>query len=183
MSPPDFSDERYDRKVQEYYDLQIQFIALPDERYAVVCHFADISERMRLTNELRQYTAVLSESDRRKNEFLELLPMNPETPSPRSAVLWNHAAQDGGQRYTGSSGCRYDVEPHIGQMVRLVDDLLDVGRISRGKIELRVGRVELASAVHHAGRRRPCVPHVQSLPCKPRPTAICKKPARLDRSA
>ena len=42
------------------------------------------------------------------------------------------------------------MERHVGQMVRLVDDLLDVSRISRGKIELRVGRVELASAVHHA---------------------------------
>ncbi len=36
------------------------------------------------------------------------------------------------------------------QMVRLVDDLLDVSRISRGKIELRRGRVELASVVDHA---------------------------------
>ncbi|MGH8615740.1 MAG: ATP-binding response regulator, partial [Gammaproteobacteria bacterium] len=36
------------------------------------------------------------------------------------------------------------------QMVRLVDDLLDVSRISRGKIELRRERIELASAVHHA---------------------------------
>jgi CheY-like chemotaxis protein len=35
-------------------------------------------------------------------------------------------------------------------MVRLVDDLLDVSRISRGRIELRKGRIELASAVNHA---------------------------------
>ena len=42
------------------------------------------------------------------------------------------------------------MERHVGQLVRLVDDLLDVSRISLGKIELRTGRVELASAVHHA---------------------------------
>jgi PAS domain S-box-containing protein len=37
----------------------------------------------------------------------------------------------------------------VGQMVRLVDDLLDAGRISRGKIELRRERVELSSIIHH----------------------------------
>ena len=42
------------------------------------------------------------------------------------------------------------MERQIGQMARLVDDLLDVSRISRGKIELRKGSIELASAVNHA---------------------------------
>ena len=42
------------------------------------------------------------------------------------------------------------LDRQVGQMVRLVDDLLDVSRISRGKIELRKERVELASAVNHA---------------------------------
>ena len=42
------------------------------------------------------------------------------------------------------------MERQVGQMVRLVDDLLDVSRISRGKIELRKERVELAAVVHHA---------------------------------
>jgi len=42
------------------------------------------------------------------------------------------------------------MERQVGQMVRLVDDLLDVSRISRGKIELRRGRIELASIVNHA---------------------------------
>ena len=42
------------------------------------------------------------------------------------------------------------MERQIGQMARLVDDLLDVSRISRGKIELRRGTIELASAVNHA---------------------------------
>lgn len=37
----------------------------------------------------------------------------------------------------------------LGQMVRLVDDLLDAGRINRGKLVLRKERVELSSVVHH----------------------------------
>ena len=42
------------------------------------------------------------------------------------------------------------MERQIRQMARLVDDLLDVSRISRGKIELRRGPIELASAVNQA---------------------------------
>ena len=42
------------------------------------------------------------------------------------------------------------MERQVGQLVRLVDDLLDVSRISRGKIELRKERIELAAVVHHA---------------------------------
>ncbi len=42
------------------------------------------------------------------------------------------------------------MERQVGQLVRLVDDLLDVSRISHGQIELRRERIELASAVHRA---------------------------------
>ena len=42
------------------------------------------------------------------------------------------------------------LERQVGQMARLVDDLLDVSRITRGKIELRKERVELAPIVEQA---------------------------------
>ena len=42
------------------------------------------------------------------------------------------------------------MERQMGQMVRLIDDLLDVSRITRNKLELRGERVELASIIHHA---------------------------------
>jgi CheY-like chemotaxis protein/two-component sensor histidine kinase len=45
---------------------------------------------------------------------------------------------------------RDTLERQFGQMVRLVDDLLDVGRITRDKLELRTQRVELASIIHQA---------------------------------
>jgi two-component system, chemotaxis family, CheB/CheR fusion protein len=41
------------------------------------------------------------------------------------------------------------LQRQVGQMVRLVDDLLDAGRISRGKIDLRRERVELSSVIYH----------------------------------
>jgi signal transduction histidine kinase/CheY-like chemotaxis protein len=145
---PEFSEERYDRKVREYYDWQIHRIALPDGQYGVVCYFIDISERMRMSSELRQYAAELSESDRRKNEFLAMLAhelRNPLAPI-RNSLQVLRLTEGNGKDIQAASDM---IEWQVGQMVRLVDDLLDVSRVSRGKIELRVGRIELASALHH----------------------------------
>ncbi|MGH8654848.1 MAG: sensor histidine kinase [Gammaproteobacteria bacterium] len=68
-------------------------------------------------------------------------------------------------------------------MVRLVDDLLDVSRISRGKIELRKERVELASIVHHAVEAcRPameCAKHDLSITLPPPPLYLNADPTRL----
>ena len=49
----DFSEERYDLKVREYYDWQINRIALPDGQYGVVCYFIDISARVLAEKDLR----------------------------------------------------------------------------------------------------------------------------------
>ncbi len=48
-----FSEERYDIKVREYYDWQINRIALPDGKYGVVCYFIDISARVLAEKSLR----------------------------------------------------------------------------------------------------------------------------------
>ena len=47
------------------------------------------------------------------------------------------------------------MERQVGQMVRLVDDLLDVSRITRGKLELRRERVDLAAVVEQRRRDEP----------------------------
>ena len=146
---PEFSEQRYDRNVREYYDWQIHRVGLPDRQYGVVCYFIDISERLRLANELRQYAADLSEYDDRKNEFLAMLShelRNPLAPIRNAVQLLRRSA---GSAEVVQSASEM-LERQVGQMVRLVDDLLDVSRISRGKIELRRGRTELASVVHHA---------------------------------
>ena len=60
----------------------------------------------------------------------------------------------GGDRETSQAAIDM-MDRQVSQMVRLVDDLLDVSRISRGKIELRKERVELASVVHQRRRSHP----------------------------
>ena len=97
----------------------------------------------------KQAEERLKEADRRKDEFLATLAhelRNPLAPIKNSLELMKRAGGDPEL----IEQARAMVERQIGQMVRLVDDLLDVSRITLNKLELRIEPVELASIVHHA---------------------------------
>jgi signal transduction histidine kinase len=97
---------------------------------------------------LRDLAANLSDADRRKNEFLAMLAhelRNPLAPISNAA----RALRLGGEAESLRSASDM-LERQVQQMSRLVDDLLDMSRITRGKIELRKEPLELAPVVHHA---------------------------------
>ncbi len=127
-------------------------LVLPDASgrpvaYATVSQ--DVTERRRLTDSLRALAEDLSEADRRKNEFLAMLAhelRNPLAPISNAA----RALRLGGLDPDTLGGAADLIERQVRQMSRLVEDLLDISRISRGRIELRKQRVELAPIVHHA---------------------------------
>jgi len=109
----------------------------------------DITERKRDEDKLRQLAADLSEADRRKNEFLATLAhelRNPLAPIRNGLQVMKLA---GGKQATIEQA-RSMMERQLTQMVRLVDDLMDVSRISRGKLELRKERVPLAAVLNSA---------------------------------
>ena len=125
-----------------------RLIRATDQTPMILLAIEDITERSRLEDELRQIAAAMSEADRRKNEFLALLAhelRNPLAPI-RSAVQLMQLTNDPEANKTATG----IVERQVDQMVRLVDDLLDVSRISRGKIELRKQRIDLTSVVKQA---------------------------------
>ena len=110
----------------------------------------DITER-------KKAAEALLEADRHKNEFLAMLAhelRNPLAPILVSIEILRRAKHPDGTENLNVSP-RVDhaldvLQRQVGQMVRLVDDLLDASRISRGKIDLRRERVEVASVVHNA---------------------------------
>jgi CheY-like chemotaxis protein/PAS domain-containing protein len=109
--------------------------------------FMDITQLRRLERELQQTIAELAAADRRKDEFLATLAH--ELRNPLAPVMNSLAILD---RFASDEAIVIDAQAtmwrQMKQMVRLIDDLLDVSRISRGTIELRKERVELQSVIH-----------------------------------
>jgi PAS domain S-box-containing protein len=109
----------------------------------------DITERKRLEQQLRERVQQLAEADRQKNEFLAMLShelRNPLAPMRNALSLMKYAAAD--ERAVVDA--RELMERQLHQLVRLVDDLLDVSRIIRGKVELRKERADLAGVIASA---------------------------------
>jgi PAS domain S-box-containing protein len=109
----------------------------------------DLTDRKRLEETLRQRAEDLAEADRRKDEFLAMLAhelRNPLAPVRTALqILWLRCPPDPALRQV-----RDIMERQVRNLVRLVDDLLDMSRVSRGKMELRKERVDLASVIQLA---------------------------------
>ena len=88
-------------------------------------------------------------ADRRKDEFLATLAhelRNPLAPIRNSLELMKHAAGDPALL----AQVQTTMSRQVGHMVRLIDDLLDVSRITSNKLELKRERVNLATIMQHA---------------------------------
>ncbi|HEY0557661.1 MAG TPA: PAS domain S-box protein [Thermoanaerobaculia bacterium] len=99
--------------------------------------------------EQKRTAEALQEADRRKDEFLALLAhelRNPLAPLRNGLEIMRLAGADSNT----VTRARAMMERQLGHMVRLVDDLLDVSRISRNKLELRRSRVLLSDVVSSA---------------------------------
>jgi PAS domain S-box-containing protein len=102
----------------------------------------DVTER-------REAVEALKEADRRKDEFLALLAhelRNPLAPIRNGLQVMRLASGDASL----VARSREMMDRQLSHMVRLIDDLLDVSRISRNKMELRPSRVLLADVVSSA---------------------------------
>ena len=130
----------------------VAFAPLKNEHGVVtgaITAFYDITERKHAEELLREYADDLSESGRRKNEFLAMLGHELRNPlAPISNAMRILRLTDGDKQAAQSA--LQVMQRQVDLLVRMVDDLLDVGRISVGKMELRRTRVELIAAVTHA---------------------------------
>ena len=110
---------------------------------------ARAEENGRLLKETRQQAAALRETDRRKDEFLAILAhelRNPLAPISNSVSI---LASDKLPVKVRDEALQM-MERQVKQMVRLVDDLMDVSRITRGRIELKADTVDLAEVLRCA---------------------------------
>ena len=113
---------------------------------AINC-FYDITQRKQAEEQLQEANVKLAESYRRKSDFLAMLShelRNPLATIRSGLQVMRLTDAPAVNRITAL------MERQVGHLVGLVDDLLDVNRISRGKIDLHRGRIELATIVQTA---------------------------------
>jgi signal transduction histidine kinase len=106
-------------------------------------------ESERLAAELRARAEALAETDRRKDEFLAMLAH--ELRNPLGAISnASYLMEQIGPTEPQMARSVAIIRRQVLHLVRMVDDLLDVSRITRGKVELRKEPVDLVEVVRHA---------------------------------
>jgi signal transduction histidine kinase/FixJ family two-component response regulator len=142
----------------------------------------DITDRKLAEEQTYKLLTQLKEADQRKDEFLATLAhelRNPLAPLRNALEILKRGEGNGNLL----EQVRSTLERQLGQMERLVDDLLDVSRITRGKLEFRKQRVGLASVIHQsvevcrplAERAR----HELNVSLPPEPVYLHADPVRL----
>lgn len=133
-------------KAAVFFDLYRQRSELARQRDELA---AVIEHNQRLLEESRRYADALEEADRRKDEFLATLAhelRNPLAPIRTGLELMKFAMDDPPLL----EETRATMERQTVQLIHLVDDLLDVSRITRGKLQLRKATIDLAEVVRDA---------------------------------
>jgi signal transduction histidine kinase len=140
-----------------------------------------LAERRRVEEALRDANARLGDADRRKDEFIAILShelRNPLAPIRYALPLFRRGELD--ETAARALGV---VERQVEHLTRLVDDLLDVSRITRGQIELRQEYVTLGSiltsAVEPASPAIAAARHTLELSVPDEPIWLYADPARV----
>ncbi len=168
------------RKVVQHADYSPRAQATKDPEIAVV-----VEAFNRMLAEVQSRTEAMREADRRKDEFLATLAhelRNPLAPIRNAVKLLEVAGTDERDRQWGQGVIARQVQ----QMALLLDDLLDVSRITRGRLELKKGHVELATLVAAAiETARPLIDgkhHTLVTTLPPEPIELEVDPLRLSQA-
>ncbi|HYN23353.1 MAG TPA: hybrid sensor histidine kinase/response regulator [Thermoanaerobaculia bacterium] len=131
------------------FQATVEGIRIRGDFVGAVVVLRDVSDRLQEEEELRRRAEDLAGADRRKDQFLAMLAhelRNPLAPI-RNAVELMRQVETHDPSFQPS---REMVERQVKNLARLVDDLLDVSRISQGSIRLRKEAVDLGAVVERA---------------------------------
>lgn len=120
-----------------------------DKRQVIQCNVRDITERARLERQMREQAEALADLNRHKDEFLAMLShelRNPLAPILNAAHLLRNQRDDNPMRQQA----RDIIERQAGQMARIIDDLMEVSRVTTGRIKLHQEHLDIRGIVEHA---------------------------------
>jgi PAS domain S-box-containing protein len=140
-------------------NVEVEFVSnvyAENNHQVVQCNIRDITERRRLQRLTQEQAAALADLDRRKDEFLAMLShelRNPLAPILNAVLLLrlqsNRNRQHGIENpiLQQSAGI---IERQVGQLVKIVDELLEVSRITTGRIQLHQEPIAVGVIVENA---------------------------------
>jgi PAS domain S-box-containing protein len=137
----------FGRRMYDY--IFVPVLNAQGEVEAVAGTTRDVTEAYESEQKLQQQARELAENDRRKTEFLAMLAhelRNPLAPMRNATEIIRRNPADA----PGVIEAAEILQRQISQMVRLVDDLMDVGRISHGRIGLQRECTDLATVLGQA---------------------------------
>jgi len=131
-----------------WFDVYAFRIGGPESRkVAVICN--NIIQRTKVEQALRESAEALADLDHRKDEFLAMLGhelRNPLAPLSNAVhILRLQTKEEPLQRQA-----RQIIERQVSQLKHLVDDLLEISRVSTGRLQLRQERIEVSGVVERA---------------------------------
>ena len=139
--------------------VEVEFVSnvyAENHHQVVQCNIRDITERSRLQQLTQEQAAALADLDRRKDEFLAMLShelRNPLAPILNAALLLRlHSNRN---RLQGIENPILQqsatiIERQVGQLARIVDELLEVSRITTGRIQLHQEPIAVSVVVENA---------------------------------
>ncbi|WP_035606144.1 response regulator [Haloferula sp. BvORR071] len=180
----------HERRIRGYESGAVDFLPKPIDpnnllnKAAIFFELAKQREDLRVANEqLAKSNADLERADRSKDEFLAMLAhelRNPLAPLRNSAKILQAPAAKPAERERALAM----IDRQLGNLGHMIDDLLDVSRITEGKIELRSEPVELNTVLFSAAEiaRASCFAAKQSfeLILPPEPVYLEADPTRLE---
>ena len=169
------------KALKRWFDVYASRLGGPGSDLVAVL-FSDITQRLVAEQDLRRLNEELAQANRRKTEVLATLAHELRNPlAPLSNGL--HLMRMASTKPELLEKTRQMMERQIQHMVHLVDDLLDVARISTGKVELRRQRIDLkevvATAVETSGSLIDAAGHKLTVEVQPVPMAMDADPTRI----
>jgi len=166
--------------------IEVELISNSDQldgRLVIQCNIRDISERIQLERTRAQVEA-LADLDRRKDEFLAVLSHELRNPLASIVNAVHLLRLDPEGESPIHREARTIIERQVDQLSHLIDDLMEVSRISTGRIRLRRERVDLRRIVDRAVEAaRPLVAerrHDLGVAREPGPIWVYADPSRIE---
>ena len=144
--------EHLPMQTKQGHQVEVEVVATlyeENRRQVIQCNIRDITERSRLEQKTQEQAQSLADLNRRKDEFLAMLSHELRNPlaSIRNAA---HLLQMQRDRTPIQAKAHGMIERQVSQLARLVDDLLEVSRISTGRVRLQLESLDLRGTLERA---------------------------------